>query len=220
MKKKIFKGILVGVVLSVVFLVGAVILEATEVYHNFYGVQIVRLYGQITTLNQGSAYFALFKGPEGNTRFSVDSTGAVYPSMAAGTSTSYLPTTKGTIDLGSATYYWRSGYFATIFNKTTSFLDSSGNVNITGYLKSANAGIDSFSTTGATKTETVTGATAPDVVIVTPLCPAYSATPDTGQQYSGFVSAAGTITITRSTLRAGGTTKSGAQFNWVYLRQH
>ena len=100
------------------------------------------------------------------------------------------------------------------------FIDSvrvQGNFKVNGLIKYSSASVDSFSTTSATKTESVTGSSIGDVVLVTPLCPAYSATPDTGQQYSAYVFPAGTVNIKRSTLRPGGTAKSGAQFQWAIL---
>ena len=219
MKKIFFSAGLVLIaafVLALTFNIG----NAAGTVAQYYGKYLYGR-GEIYSKNADQApYFLYFVNRDGTLKFTVDSTGTVSPAMAAGTTTTYSPTTKGTLDLGTSTLYWRSIYTATIFNKSTSFLDSSGNVNITGYLKSANAGIDSFSTTSATKTETVTGAAVGDAVIVTPLCPAYSATPDTGQMYSGYVSAAGIITILRSPKQPGATAKSVAEFNWMYLRQH
>jgi hypothetical protein len=86
-------------------------------------------------------------------------------------------------------------------------------------LSKVKAGLDSFATTNLTKEITVTGAIVGGAVIVTPAYPAYSATADTGFQYSGVVKAGGgAITITRSAYHAGGVPKSAGIFNYLYIK--
>jgi hypothetical protein len=81
------------------------------------------------------------------------------------------------------------------------------------------AAIDSFTTTGQTKDITVSGAVVGGAVIVTPMSPEYSATADTGQQYSGFVKAGGgTIEIVRTKYTAASTIKTGAHFSYIYIK--
>lgn len=96
--------------------------------------------------------------------------------------------------------------------------DTLGMLHGTAYL----ASIDSFSTTGTSKVITWAGATVGDPVMVTPLVPEYSATPDTGcAQYAGYVTAGGgSVTVFRYLKLAGSTYKSGAQFNVMLIARH
>jgi hypothetical protein len=122
------------------------------------------------------------------------------------------------INVGSAGLYL---YPLTVTNygETLEFAaDTVGMVHGTAYL----ASVDSFSTTSTSKVITWTGATVGDPVIVTPLTPAYSATPDTGcAQYAAYVTAGGgSVTVFRYLKAAGSTYKSGGQFNVMLIARH
>jgi hypothetical protein len=83
-------------------------------------------------------------------------------------------------------------------------------------LGTTTVGIDSFTTTGATKTVTITGAGLNDVYVITKLSPAYSTVIDSSS-YS-YTPAAGSVTVTRVKGKwAGATYKSGAQFSWLRI---
>lgn len=76
------------------------------------------------------------------------------------------------------------------------------------------ATIDSFLTTAAVDTITMTGAAVGDVFSVTEYTPAWSATPDTGAgNYRAWVISANTVVVGRTKLNAASTLKSaGAYF--------
>jgi hypothetical protein len=176
-------------------------------------------------------YPILLNNKDGTLRFRVDSAGNVYiagtlTSVGAQTSTgSHLPSTIGTLTEGSSTYYWKGGYFAEIFWKSTKLVDSSGNITSGGKIIATDSarvqgnltvngtalfsnyifGVDSFTTTAPADTVTVTGVTASSYAFVQLYNPPYSATADTATVTSiCLVSGVGTAQLAVTRAKASG----------------
>ena len=94
-------------------------------------------------------------------------------------------------------------------------IDNNGSITVS----STVAVIDSFTTTAASDTVTMTGASLGDVLQVTQFTPNYSTDPDTNVTYSAYVLSTNTVVVVRTKNAATNDLKSGGQFYLVKLHK-